>query len=38
MCGRLNREGGLFEILAQRGGAYQKGDLIKKGGFIELLQ
>ena len=27
MCGGLNREGCLFKILAQRGGAYYRGGL-----------
>ena len=27
MCEGLNREGGLFKILAERGGAYKRGGL-----------
>ena len=30
MIGRLNREG-TFKILAQRGGAYERGGLMKRG-------
>ena len=33
----LNREGGLFKILAQKGGVYERGGLNREKVLIELL-
>ena len=31
MSGEFHREGGVFKILSQRGGAYQKGGVMERG-------